>query len=59
MRHQSRDRRARDPVLFIFLLRPCALGASQVVMKTDRIQTDITDITFVFIFLFGFRFEYG
>ena len=28
-------------------------------MKTDRIQTDITDITFVFIFLFGFGFEYG
>ena len=28
-------------------------------IKTDRIWTDITDITFVFIFLSGFRFEYG
>jgi len=28
-------------------------------MKTDRIQTDITDIIFVFIFLSGFGFEYG
>jgi len=28
-------------------------------MKTDRIWTDITNIIFVFIFLVGFRFEYG
>ena len=28
-------------------------------MKTDRIRTDITDITFVFIFLSGFGFEYA
>ena len=28
-------------------------------MKTDQIRTDITDITFVFIFLLGFGFEYG
>jgi hypothetical protein len=28
-------------------------------MKTDRKRTDITDIIFVFIFLVGFRFEYG
>ena len=28
-------------------------------MKTDRIRTDIIDIIFVFIFLVGFRFEYG
>ena len=28
-------------------------------MKTDRIRTDITNITFVFIFLSGFGFEYG
>jgi len=27
--------------------------------KTDRIRTDITDITFVFIFLSGFGFEYN
>lgn len=31
----------------------------QIGMKTDRIRTDITDITFVFIFLSGFGFEYG
>jgi hypothetical protein len=23
-------------------------------MKTDRVRTDITDITFIYIFLFGF-----
>ena len=34
-------------------------GALVIGMKTDRIQTDITDITFVFIFLSGFGFEYG
>jgi len=28
-------------------------------MKTDRIRTNIIDITFVFIFLSGFGFEYG
>jgi hypothetical protein len=28
-------------------------------MKTDWIQTDITDIISVFIFLVGFGFEYG
>jgi hypothetical protein len=28
-------------------------------MKTDPIRTDNTDITFVFIFLSGFGFEYG
>ena len=28
-------------------------------MKMDRIWTDITDITFVFIFLSRFGFEYG
>jgi len=28
-------------------------------IKMDRIRTDITDITFVFIFLSGFGFEYG
>jgi hypothetical protein len=28
-------------------------------MKTDRIQTDITDIVFVFIFMSGFGFKYG
>jgi len=28
-------------------------------MKTDQIRTDITDITFVFIFLSKFGFEYG
>ena len=28
-------------------------------MKTDRIRMDTTDITFVFIFLFGIEFEYG
>ena len=33
---------------------PLSLG-----MKTDRIRTDITNITFVFIFLSGFGFEYG
>jgi hypothetical protein len=27
-------------------------------MKTDRIQTDITDIVFVFVFMSGFGFEY-
>jgi hypothetical protein len=31
----------------------------QVGMKTDQIRTDIIDITFVFIFLSGFGFEYG
>jgi hypothetical protein len=31
----------------------------EVGMKTDRIRTDITDIIFVFIFMSGFRFEYG
>ena len=40
------------------------LGVTRVVellvgMKTDRIRTDITDITFVFIFLSRFGFEYG
>ena len=33
-------------------------GALALGMKTDRIRTDIIDITFVFIFLFGFGFEY-
>jgi hypothetical protein len=33
-------------------------GDIRVGMKTDRIRTDITDITFVFIFLFGFGLEY-
>jgi hypothetical protein len=28
-------------------------------MKTDWIRTDIADIIFVFVFLPGFRFEYG
>jgi hypothetical protein len=28
-------------------------------MKMDRIRMDITDIVFVFIFMSGFRFEYG
>jgi hypothetical protein len=27
--------------------------------ENDRIRTDITDIVFVFIFMSGFRFEYG
>jgi hypothetical protein len=34
-------------------------AGSRVGMKTDRIQTDITDIVFVFIFMSGFGFEYG
>ena len=34
-------------------------SSSYLGMKTDRIRTDITDITFVFIFLSGFGFEYG
>ena len=34
-------------------------GAGPIGMKTDRIRTDITDITFVFIFLSRFGFEYG
>jgi len=28
-------------------------------MKTDRIQTDITDIVFVFIFVFEYGVRYG
>ena len=28
-------------------------------MKTNRIRTDITDITFVFIFFVGLGFQYG
>jgi hypothetical protein len=34
-------------------------GVYFVGMKTDRIRTDITDIVFVFVFMSGFRFEYG
>ena len=30
----------------------------QLGMKTDRIQMDIIDIIFVFIFLVGFKFKY-
>ena len=39
--------------------KPAWALSLQVGMKTDRIRTDITDITFVFIFLSGFGFEYG
>jgi hypothetical protein len=35
------------------------IGSLDPAMKTDQIQTDITDITFVFIFLPGFGFEYS
>ena len=44
------------------MLRPVEVGWFPVTydwMKTDRIRTDIIDITFVFIFLFEFGFEYG
>jgi hypothetical protein len=43
-------------------LNPLGEGVTEwlsVGMKTDRIQTDITDIVFVFIFMSGFGFEYG
>ena len=37
-------------------VKVCTLAVG---MKTDQIRMDITDITFVFIFLSGFGFEYG
>ena len=49
---------ALSPYLFALVMDEVTRDI-QVGMKTDRIWMDITDITFVFIFLSGFGFEYG
>ena len=63
---KNRDGRVRialycKPSVCAFLRYPLSpsQSLSHIGMKTDRIWTNITNIIFVFIFLFGLGFEYG
>jgi hypothetical protein len=50
---------SHEGLLFLILLLSRAALLCTAGMKTDRIRMDMADITFVFIFLVRFGFEYG